>query len=62
MMLNVRPVDRRMSSQIPDINSMGIVQGNTFGLHYDDNTDRTDGSVLKQLQDNPYNLSVLPGL
>ena len=39
-MLNVRPVDRKLSSQIPDINSMGIVQGNTFGLNYENNTER----------------------
>ena len=62
MMLNVRPVDRKLSSQIPDINSMGIVQGNTFGLNYENHTERTDGSVLKQLNDNPYNLNVLNGL
>jgi hypothetical protein len=62
MMLNARPVDRKLSSQIPDINSMGIVQGNTFGLNYENHTERTDGSVLKQLNDNPYNLNVLNGL
>ena len=61
-MLNVRPVDRKLSSQIPDINSMGIVQGNTFGLNYENNSERTDGSVLKQLHDNPYNLNVITGL
>jgi hypothetical protein len=41
---------------------MGIVQGNTFGLNYENHAERTDGSVLKQLNDNPYNLNVLTGL
>ena len=61
-MLNVRPVDRKLSTQIPDVNSMGIVQGNTFGSRLVHQTDRTDGSVLKQLNDNPYNLNILSGL
>ena len=62
IMLNIRPSDRKLSSQIPDINSMGIVQGNTFSSNLSIQTDRTDGSVLKQLQDNPYKLDMLSGL
>jgi Family of unknown function (DUF5899)/Toprim domain len=61
-MLNVRPSDRKLSTQIPDINSMGIVQGNTFGSNLVVQTDRTDGSVLKQLHDNPFNQNILSGL
>ena len=29
---------------------------------YENHTERTDGSVLKQLSDNPYKLNVLTGL
>jgi hypothetical protein len=61
-MLNNRPVDRKLSTQTPDINSMGIVQENSFGSNLVVQTDRTNGSVLKQLHDNPYNLNILSGL
>jgi hypothetical protein len=60
MMKNVRPSDRKMSSQTPDFNSMGIVQGNSFGLQ--NNLERSDGSVLNQLRDNPYNINMLSGI
>ena len=62
IMLNIRPPDRKLSPQIPDINSMGIVQGNTFVSNLAVQPDRTDGSVLRQLHDNPYNLNILSGL
>jgi hypothetical protein len=56
IMRNVRPGNKTMSSQIPDSNSMGIVQGNSFGL--ENSLERSDGSVLEQLRDNPYNINM----
>jgi hypothetical protein len=58
---NLRSGDQKMSSQIPDLNSMGIVQGSSFNLNLVNNLERSDGSVLNQLKDNPYNINMLSG-
>lgn len=60
MMKNMRPSNITMSSQTPNYNQMGIVQGNSLTL--ENNLERINGSVLNQLNDNPYNINMLSGI
>lgn len=59
MLKNIRPVDGKFMAQTPDINAMGNVQGQYNTINYGAQTDRTDGTYLSQLNDNPYNQNIL---
>jgi hypothetical protein len=61
LLLNNRPVDGKFASQIPDIKSMGFVQGQ-YSLYSGSQLDRSDGSIMNQLNDNPYNLNIINGI
>jgi hypothetical protein len=62
MILNTRTSDGKRSSQIPDINSMGKVQGISSELYSGIDLQRNDGSVLGQLKNNPFNLNIINGI
>jgi hypothetical protein len=62
MILNTRTSDGKRSSQIPDMNSMGKVQGISSELYSGIELQRNDGSVLNQLKNNPFNLNVINGI
>jgi hypothetical protein len=61
MLLNTRPVEGKFVSQTPDVKAMGNVQGQNQ-LYSGSQLDRTDGSVMNQLKNNPFNLNVVNGL
>jgi hypothetical protein len=61
MLLNTRPVEGTYSSQTPDVRTMGQLQGHDQ-LYMGSQLDRTDGGIMNQLKNNPYNLSVINGL
>ena len=58
---NTRAVNPSMSSQIPDINTFGQLQG-TNNLYSNIQLDRNSPDILDNLKGNPYALSVTKGL
>jgi hypothetical protein len=62
MLYNQRAVDGKRYTEVPSTQTMGIVQGHETSLYTGQQLDRNDGSVLQQLQTNPYAKNVLHGL
>lgn len=62
LLINKRPVEGKFPNQTPTIQAMGNVQGQSHQLYTGSHLDRTDGSVMSQLNDNPYNLNIINGI
>ena len=63
LMRNARAADGTRASQIPSLESFGILQGSqNKNLYSEMSLDRNSGDVLSQLKKNPYTHSVVNGL